>query len=301
MRAVVAGVDLGGTGSRFVICAEDAVIAQQSVATASFAAASTPAERLDGFARTIRALIPSDCSLAAVGIGASGPVDVEAGVVHNLDTLAAFSDFPLVQGVRERLGVPVAIDNDAVTAAVAEYRFGAGERARRMLMITLGTGIGAALLVEGAPFRGSDNAHPEAGHIPIAAGRGRCYCGLEGCWEHAASRAALQRLLRPLLPVGTADRNIISTAAADADRPAVRETFYRYGCLVGQGLAALHTMLMPDVTVIGGGAAEVFNLFEDGLRPALARAPGFSVPVAIRVARMGDQAGAVGAAQIALR
>ena len=221
--------------------------------------------------------------------------------MHNVDTLAAFSDFPLVQGVKERLGVPVAIDNDAVTAAVAEHRFGAGERARRMLMITLGTGIGAALLVEGVPFRGSDNAHPEAGHIPIAGGRGRCYCGLEGCWEHVASRSALQRLLRPLLPTGTADRDVIATAATGAHRPEVRETFQHYGSLVGQGLAALHTMLMPDVTVIGGSAAQVFALFEGGLQPALARAPGFSVPVAIRVARMGDQAGAVGAAQIALR
>jgi glucokinase len=168
-----------------------------------------------------------------------------------------------------------------------------------MLMVTLGTGIGVALLVAGSPFRGPGRAHPEAGHIVTGGSAGRCYCGAEGCWEQAASRTALQTLLREVLPGGTAEKDLLIAAAARRDDPEVRAAFSRYGRLLGQGLATLHTVLMPEVTVLGGSAGALLGLFNEGLADSLARAPGFAVSTIVRPASMGDDGGAVGAALLA--
>ena len=299
MSGLVAGIDLGGTASRFVLHGIGELIASKTVATATFADAASVDERLDRFAETIRSLIPPGRRLAAVGIGASGPVDITAGVVRNPDTLLAFSGFDLVRGTERRLGVPVLIDNDAVTAAIGELRLGAGLGARRMLMVTLGTGVGAALLIDGTPFRSADGSHPEAGHIPVGEGSDQCYCGAVGCWETVASRAALQRGLRPLIPAEVADRDLIEAAGARGHEARCGDVFQRYGEAVGRGLGVLHTVYMPEVTVIGGSAAGSFPLFERGLHDALARASGFFVRTEVRAAQLGDLAGALGAASLA--
>lgn len=298
MSEVFAGIDLGGTGTRLVIWGAGGVLAARTLATADLGAGE-PEVRLTRLAHSVRDLLPARAVLAGVGIGASGPVDRAAGMVRNLDTLPAFSDIPLVADLRRQLRVPVAIDNDAVTAAIAEQRVGAGQASGRMLMVTLGTGIGAALLIGGEPFRGPDGAHPEAGHIPVASGVGRCYCGAEGCWEQAASRTALQAMLRPLLPADVADRDLLAHAANLGDAPLLRRAFRDYGRLVGQGLSVLHSLYRPEVTLLGGTAAACLGLFADGLADTLARASGFAVAAEIRAAALGDEAGAIGAALMA--
>ena len=295
MTEVVAGVDLGGTGSRFVILGPSGVLASDTIETATFTARDVE-ERLSRLAASVQGLVPACLTLKAVGVGASGPVDREAGVVRNCDTLPMFSDFDLVGGLERRLGVPVTIDNDAVVAAVAEQRLGAGAGAARMLMVTLGTGIGVAFLVDGEPFRGPGGAHPEAGHIPINGAFGRCYCGAEGCWEQAASRSALQAMLSGLVSRDVAERDLVNVAMSLSAEPRIRDVFGRYGYLVGQGLATLHTVYMPDVTVLGGSAASSLHRFADGLHDALARAPGFAMRTEVRGATLGDTGGAIGAA-----
>lgn len=298
MSLTVAGLDLGGTGSRAVVLHGDEVVASRTVFTGALGEGA-PEARLARLAALVADLVPPGATLGAVGIGASGPVDRDAGVIDNVDTLAAFSGFPLVAELRSRLGVPIAIDNDAVTAAVAEARIGAGRGIGRVLVVTLGTGIGAAFLVDGMPFRGPGGAHPEAGHIPIAAGGPRCYCGAEGCWEQLASRTALQALLRPLLPVGTTERDLLSAAAARAGEPGIRDAFNVYGALVGRGLSVLQTLYRPEITVLGGRAAAHLPVFRVGMTEALHRSPPFDTRSAVRATLLGDEAGALGAAFIA--
>src|ERR1700754_948353 len=156
---VRAGIDLGGTGVRIVLLNARQEVASLTVPTASFDKLIQE-ERLRRLARIIVQMMPADASLLSVGIGASGPVNTNTGVIENSDTLPAFSHFPIVDGLSALLpDIEVRIDNDAVTAAIGEYYLGAGAGCRRMLMVTLGTGIGVSLLIDGKPFRMGDGGH----------------------------------------------------------------------------------------------------------------------------------------------
>lgn len=299
MNAVAAcrvGVDLGGTGSRAICVVGDEVVHTRDVPTAELGAGAE-AERVERLARLVESVVPDGAELAAVGIGASGPVDVEAGVIHNQATLPWFTGFPLTDQLGGRLGVPVGIDNDAVAAAYGEHSAGAGDQSDRLLMVTLGTGVGVAMLVDGRPVRGADGAHPEGGHIPITSDPDRCYCGLIGCFEQAASRSTLQQRLSAAMGGAPADRGLIAAGmlrAADDER--VRGVFQEYAVAVGRGLAALHTLWQPRVTVLGGSAAACLPLIREDLLRQLDRSEDYRVDVELRQATLGDDAGAVGAA-----
>jgi glucokinase len=298
VKKLFAGIDIGGTGTRFVIYGPDGVLAQMTAVTADLAVGDRNA-KLSRLVSTLSTLVPPGSKLQGLGVGATGPVDRIRGVVNNPDTLPGFSGIRLVAGLQRRLGVPVTIDNDAMVAAIAEQRIGVGKKASRMLMVTLGTGVGVALVVDGKPFRGLHGAHPEASHIPIVSDTDRCYCGIEGCWEHLASRAALQRMLTPLVPAAFVDRDILSYAAKFSHRKRIRQVFLDYGALVGRGLLALHALYMPDLTVLGGSAAAQFALFMPGLRVSLAKSKQSGGVVETKVSALGDIAGAVGAAILA--
>jgi glucokinase len=298
VKKVFAGIDIGGTGTRFVSYGRDGVLAHSTAETADLARGDREA-KLSRLVNTVTTLVPPGSKLQGLGVGASGPVDRNRGVVNNPDTLPGFSGIRLVAGLQRRLGVPVTIDNDAMVAAVAEQRIGAGKKASRLLMVTLGTGVGVALVVDGKPFRGLNGAHPEASHIPIVSDTARCYCGIEGCWENLASRSALQRMLRPLVPSAFADREIASYAVKFANRKRIRQAFFDYGVLVGRGLVALHALYMPDLTVLGGSGTEQLALFMPGLRASLAKSKQLSGDVEIKTSALGDIAGAVGAAIVA--
>lgn len=295
---VCAGIDIGGTAVRVVIWGEGRVIDSLSVSTESFAAAPI-SERVERLAALISGLLSDRVRLVAVGIGASGPVDVGRGVIENAYTLPAFSGFPIVAALAAELDCPVFLESDAVVAAVGEHRVGAGRQAARLVMVTLGTGIGVSLLIDGEPFRGSGGAHPEGGHIPIVSRTDRCYCGITGCWEQVASRSALQACLVPLLPSGTPSALVLQNAAAAASTDsAIRNIFTAYGRLVGRGLATLQTMYMPDVVVLGGSAAAHLDLFRAGMDQELDRPADFIPAMEIRGAVL-REAGTVGAALLA--
>jgi glucokinase len=294
--SVIAGLDIGGTATRIVIWRDGVCLAARSVPTACFDDGS-PDDRADRLAGMITGLLPEGAVLAAAGIGASGPMDIARGIIQNPHTLPALSGFPIAGALAARLACPVVIENDAVVAALAEHRLGAGRGSRRMVMVTLGTGIGVALLLDGMPFRTAEGTHPEAGHLPITGGTVRCYCGITGCWEQHASRAALQARLRPLLPQGTPpDRLVADAAGAAASDPALRAAFEEYGRLLGRGLCALDTLYGAEVIVLGGSAAAFFALYADGIRMEFGRGASHAV---IRAASMGES-GAIGAALAAL-
>jgi glucokinase len=290
------GIDLGGTGTRAVAVADGQLVASVDAPTAELGAGPVP-ERMDRLAALVHRVVPHDARLLGVGVGASGPVDVGSGTIRNLDTLPWFSGFAFARELSERVGVAVAVDNDAVAAALGEHRYGAGCNGDRLLVVTLGTGVGCAVLVDGQPVRGADGAHPEGGHIPVDGDPQRCYCGLTGCWEQAASRAWLQRTLADVLGCGSPTRDTLAEAVAAAPGdPQVQQVFTRYGRAVGRGLATLHTLFQPRVTVLGGSASVCLPLFAEGMQEALYRAPGYDVPTLVRGAVLGDNAGAVGAA-----
>lgn len=286
------GVDLGGTKTRLVLVDPDGqVLASSSRATAEYGAG--PAA-LDGLAADLEALI-GDRGVDFVGVGASGPVRPD-GVIENPGTLPGFSGLDLPGHLRNRLGVACHVDNDALTAALGEWAYGAGRGARRLLMITLGTGVGVAVVNDGAPYTGTDGITPESGHIQVAGEGNPCYCGLTNCWEQVASRAALQRLALAAAPAHVAASGPQAAVAHLARTTDPDGVFAAFAGRVVLGLTTLLTVHRPDVVVLGGSGAEQFELIEPGLLTGLADRPAYYAPFALRPAALGDLSGALGAA-----
>ncbi|EBS7633956.1 ROK family protein [Salmonella enterica] len=297
-QTVYGGIDIGGTGTRIIIHDGHRTVSTKTIATAEFAALAIQ-DRSPALVSHILSMVPAGNKLISLGIGASGPVDTESGVINNNDTLECFSNFPLVDELTSALGIKVSIDNDAVAAVLGEFHFGAGKNSKRLLMVTLGTGIGVALLNEGKPFRASNGQHPEAGHIPVSGNPAACYCGLKGCWETLASRTWLQQNLETVLPGIPFEKHDVEFYSKIAEeRKDVATIFHRYGNYLGRGLVTLLTLYGPDQTILSGSAAHYYPLFRDGLEEALHRSDTYAINKNIVPSELGDIAGALGATVI---
>lgn len=283
MTTRLLGADLGGTGTRIVLTDETGTVLSHRSSPTS----ADPATSIDHLVAALAEV--ADGPVAGIGIGASGPVDA-AGIVRNPATLPAYTGLDLAGALRTRFEVPVVIDNDAVTAAYAETRIGAAQGSRAVLMVTLGTGVGVAMITNGHPLRTASGAHPEAGHLSVT-GEATCYCGRSSCWEQRASRSALQRRAEAL----GLDLDTAHAWAKDGD-PDTSALFAGYGAAVGEGLADLLTILGPELVVLGGGGSRYFDMYETTLQSALAKVVGCYEPPRVITAELGDLAGAIGAA-----
>jgi glucokinase len=294
---LVVGVDLGGTGSRFVVLDERTgeVTERETVPTP---AAGTPAE-IDAFLADPLRRLTGGRRVRGVGIGASGPVDL-AGVIRNPDTLPAFTGLPLLEMVTARTGAPTVIDNDAVCAALGERAVGAARQSARSLHITLGTGVGVCLLDGDSPFRLADGTHPEGGHIGVAIPTPACYCGRRACWEQAASRQALQRTAAGITGRDPGDQAAITALAAqasDGDAAAVA-AFEAYGRGIADGLSTLLTLYGPTLVVLGGSGARYLDHFRKALDDGLKSLDGWVPRAPLVRTQLDDYGGAIGAAHL---
>lgn len=254
--------------------------------------------------------------VAAVGIGAAGLVDVERATVRFAANLA-WRDEPLRSDVAARMSLPVVIENDANAAAWGEYRFGAGEQQPDVVVLTIGTGIGGAIILDGRLHRGRFGAAGEPGHLRVVPDGLRCGCGNDGCLEQYSSGTALVRAARELAVAGDPgacrmlelaggdaskiDGPVVTQAAREGD-PAAVGCFDVIGRWLGQGLADLAAILDPGRFVIGGGVAEAGELLLAPARDEFARAltgHGYRPLAEIVPARLGEQAGMIGAADLA--
>jgi glucokinase len=254
--------------------------------------------------------------VTAVGIGAAGWIANDRATVLFSPHLA-WRDEPLRDALAEAIGVPVVVENDANAAAWAEYRYGAARGARVAVMVTLGTGIGGGLVMDGVLYRGAYGVGCEYGHMSVVPDGRRCACGNRGCWEMYASGRALARDARELAdvsPVGAehlmrlADGNLnqltgpLVTQAAREGDPAAVEIYTAMGRWLGRGLANLAAVIDPTVFVIGGGVSEAGDLLLGPARQAFGESltgRGFRPAADILLAELGPQAGLVGAADLA--
>lgn len=280
MEKVVVGIDLGGT-----ILRAGAFDAQGSL----LAVRETPIEAARGpesGLRKIRGLIEQvlaesgPASLAGIGIGCTGPVDPVRGTVNNPFTLPTWDEVPLVDWLQSSFPVPVTLENDADAAALGEYWQGAGRGTHRLYAVTVGTGIGTALIVDGEIYRGLDGAHPEGGHIVLDPAGPLCYCGMRGCWESLCAGPAIGRRAREanlegsrLLELSGGDREqidarLVFEAAGTGDRAAlsiveaVSEDF-------AQGILNLAILFVPEVIVLSGGVMRSIDFFLPRLQQTL--------------------------------
>jgi len=251
-----------------------------------------------------------DGTVTGIGIGVAGLVDHRMGVLDWMPHISG-TGVPIAGPVGAGTGLPVGVDNDANLAGLAESRLGAGAGERAVLTITLGTGIGAGLVIEGVIERGAGYLG-EVGHMLIDPGGARCPCGSKGCWETTVSGRVFDAVAARLAgadpgglwaatdgyPRGTD----LNGAASDGDVDAV-EAIAEAGRWLGLGLAGLVLVLDPDVIVIGGAAAGPGEFLLGPARIEMAaRIPGAPVrtPPPVVPARFGGDAGLVGAAIMAV-
>ena len=310
--ALTVGVDVGGTKvAAGVVDEAGNVVAQVRRATAA---------QVEGAAeRTIAELVAELASaypVEAVGVGAAGLVDETRSVVRFAPNLG-WREQPLRALLEDATNLPVVVENDANAAAWAEYRFGAARGRDDVVMVTVGTGIGGALVLGGVLYRGGFGLAGEVGHLVLDPDGPACGCGRRGCWEQFASGNALLREARAragqdragarlLLglgdgtPEGVAGPHI--TAAARLGDPVALAVFAHAGFWLGRGMAELAAVLDPACYVVGGGVSEAGELL---LAPARAAFSQHLMGADVRpraeilAAEMGNLAGIVGAAELA--
>jgi len=306
------GIDVGGTKIAGGVVDERGTI----LATARRVSPATDSEAIE---RSIEDLVVELCEnhdVTGVGIGAAGFVDSLRSTVLFAPNLA-WRDEPLKSDLEKRIGLPVVVENDANAAAWGEFTFGAGEDVQDTLLVTVGTGVGGGIVLNGQLHRGAFGVAAEIGHMRVVPGGLLCGCGNRGCWEQYASGSALVRdtrdqarggslIARTLLDRAGGDVQritgpLITEAARDGDSFA-REQLASLGRWLGEGIASLTAVLDPAVVVIGGGVSEAGDLLLDPVRSHFkANLTGrhYRPELEIRAALLGNKAGMIGAADLA--
>jgi glucokinase len=246
-----------------------------------------------------------------VGVGVPGPLSIREGVVFEPPNLRGWRKVPLREMLERRLQRRVVLENDANAAACGEWWRGAGRGARHVLYVTVSTGIGGGLILEGRIYRGASDTAGEIGHTVVDPNGPVCPCGRVGHLEGIAAGPAIARWVRGAIAAGrrsalaglddcTAED--VAGAAAAGDGLA-REAFARAGRYLGYAVGSMFNLLNPEVVVIGGGVSKVGDLLFAPLVEA-AQQTAFEVPFrAARIvpAALGNEVGVVGAAYVALQ
>lgn len=278
------GIDIGGTNVRVAeVTADGSVLDVRRAGTPSGDAGALVA---------VVAELAGDLT-GPVGVGIAGGITAD-GTLRGAPNLG-IDGAPIGSLLGEALGRRVTVSNDADAAAWGEHRCGAGQDTDDLVLLTLGTGVGGGAVVAGALLRGASGLAGEFGHIIVHEGGARCPCGNHGCLEAYASGTAMA--------MGDRNASAVAAAARDGDRAAV-DHLARVGTWVGVGLASLVAVLDPARIVLGGGAgAAAFDLVAPAARQAMAArifARARRDPPPLVAADLGDHAGVVGAALLAL-
>lgn len=243
-------------------------------------------------------------SITGVGIGSTGPVDPIRGEFGDVDFLPGWRGKAPVKDLSAVFNVPVALENDGDAAALAEAGWGVGRNRTRLIYITVGTGIGGGIVLDGALYRGVDGAHPEVGHHVVDPAGPQCSCGFRGCWESLAAGPAMVAWFQHNAPEnhphrqGITAKQICELARAEdvmALKAVETEAYY-----LGLGLANLINLFAPDAIVLSGSVMKSSDLFLYRIR-ALIRSGCRFVPAEkseLMLASLGDDTNLIGAARV---
>ncbi|MEV6280505.1 ROK family protein [Nocardia sp. NPDC051832] len=305
------GIDVGGTNIRASVVDAEGQVLDTVVAPTPHSARALE----DALARSVRELCDRH-AIGAVGLAVAGFITSDRTTVRFAPHLP-WQDTPVAKRLTERLELPVILEHDANAAAWAEYRFGAAAGGHNVVLIAIGTGIGAALLIEGKLYRGTHGVAPELGHLQVVPHGRSCPCGKHGCWERYCSGTALADTAIELLatdPVsstvlarevyrdpGSLTGRRVAGAAQDGD-PIALAAMADFARWLGLGLAFVSDIFDPDLVVIAGGVSSSSALFLDDAREEYARAvtgAGHRPLARIRTTQLGEAAGMIGAAELA--
>lgn len=304
------GIDIGGTKiAGAVVSEEGTILVEDRIATD----AGDSEAIVDSVVAMVERLAVG-YDVGAAGVAAPGFIDVNQSIVYYTPNIS-WRNEPLRARLLARLDLDITIDNDANAAGWAEYRFGAGRDVSDMTVLTIGTGVGGAIVSQGRLFRGGFGAGAELGHMRVVPDGLLCGCGARGCIEQYGSGRALLRMANEIADgggvgqgladartrAGTLDGAIVGTLIAGADPGAVL-ALTQLGHWLGQACASLSAVLDPELFVFGGGVAVAGDLLLDPVREAYRQAVparGFHPEPRFVIAELSNDAGVVGAADLA--
>ena len=304
------GVDVGGTNVKVALVDKSGSIAYSD---------TVPTRAEMGYEYTISNIIKAIQNLMkeskvtkdqieGIGFGFPGQIDCDNGIVRLAPNIPGWVDIPIADIVSQEFSIPVKVDNDVRCAALAELNYGAGRGAKNLVCITVGTGIGSGLIVNGKLVRGASNAAGEIGHIKLQMENGPiCGCGDRGCLEAFASGPAIVAMAEEYIRGGKSTKYrelanpditpyIVAEAAKQGDVVA-KKIFETIGNYIGVGLASVVNLLNPEKIVIGGGVADAGELLFTPIKETLKKRtmPIQGACVEVVHAELGNTAGVIGA------
>ena len=305
--ALYIGVDVGGTAIKGAVIDGDGKLYGED---------SVPTVTGEGIVNCIltlcnRLIKANGGEIKGIGIGCAGVIDSAEGKVVLARNLC-LTDFPLVKLVSEKINIPVKITNDANAAALGEAKFGAGKNYKNSILVTLGTGVGGGIVIDGKLFEGNKSAGAEIGHMVIERSGEPCSCGRRGCFEAYSSATALKRMTKRAMEedAGSAMWNSCTSETVTGKTAfahfqtdtAAREVVDKYIEYLACGLTNLANMFRPEIIMLGGGVSKEGERLTMPLQEILDRemfAASYA-PVKVTVAALGSLAGAYGAAALFL-
>ena len=314
----VLAIDLGGTKMLLAIISDDGqVMAQELCPTLADEGAQAVLDRLfSAMDRLFKLNNMEPSQLCSISIAAAGGIDSDRGLITVSPNLPGWNDIPLRDIVQEKYGIDTFLVNDASAAALGEYHFGVGRGVNNLILLTVGTGIGGGIIINGELYSGSCGSAGEIGHMTIDVNGPRCSCGNTGCLETLASgRAVAGEAIRRISEgeksslieiVGGRIEDITAEKVGDAARdgdPLSSDVIAKAATYLGVGMVNLVNIFNPEMIVVGGGMARMGNLLLEPARRVVAERafPISAQAVRIVTAQLGNDAGVHGAAIFALQ
>ena len=314
MKRVLA-FDLGGTKFAFGVVAENGeVIGSDKIETLAKQGPEQAIQRVNLAAQLLlKKLNIKPEELIGIGIASPGPLDISKGCVDGSPNLPGWTGYSIEAGLSTFFNLPARIDNDANAAALGEYKFGAGKNKKNMVYITVSTGIGGGVIVDGRLMRGANGNAAELGHLTLNINGPACPCGANGCFEMYASGTAIARRTREAIQTGTQSQILnLAGSIEDITTYHILEALQKNDALaqkiwnetteyLGRGLAVVINTFNPELIVVGGGVTAAGDLLfkpvrEKALRYAF---PRLAAVCSIVPAGLGSNVGVVGAAACA--
>lgn len=311
MEPWVVGVDLGGTKIELgLIDPQNQIIAREKIPTHAEEGPGSAVERIAQVVEGFKSHLSGSESISALGICCPGPLDHVAGVLINPTNLPRYYNAPLRQMLSDRLHIPVSLEHDAKAAGLGEFYFGAGQDDRSMVFTVIGTGVGAAIILDGQLIRGVKNFAGEVGHVTVDRDGEPCACGSRGCLETYTSGPWLarryQRLLERESPAQRPEPGVpitgetVACRAQDGD-PLALQVMTGAGEALGIAVATMAMILDIELYVFGGSVPKCGDIL---LQPARVIVPRYSFRtvgprVRLEVTRLGDDGPILGCGWLA--
>ena len=304
------GIDVGGTNVKIALVDNKGkIIYSNSIPTrAEMGYEYTINNMKEAITELIKETKSDPKNIESIGFGFPGQIDYQKGIVRLAPNIPGWVNVPIAEIMEKEFGIPTRVDNDVRCAALGELNYGAGQGCDNLICITVGTGIGSGLVINGKLVRGASNAAGEIGHIKLDMNGGPlCGCGDRGCVEAFASGPSIVALAEEYIKGGKSTKYrelanpditpyIVSEAAKQGD-PVAKRIFTIVGEYIGIGLASVVNLLNPEKIIIGGGVAAAGDLLLTPIKESLIKRamPIAGSAVEIVPAQLGNSAGVIGA------